>query len=70
MLVYSTGIEWNELICGYASVVHTSSSIHTHTRMHTLTYSLTHTHTHLHSHTLIPFEDHELTGLKVDIAEE
>ena len=27
----------------------------------------THSHTHTHTHTLIPFEDLELTGLKVDI---
>ena len=27
-----------------------------------------HTHTHTHTHILIPFEDSELTGLKVDIA--
>ena len=29
----------------------------------------THTHTHTHTHIIIiPFEDRELTGLKVDIA--
>ena len=54
--VYSTGIVRNELICGYANVVHTSSSFHTHT------------HAHAHTHTFIPFEDHELMGLKVDTA--
>ena len=47
-----TGIAQNELICGYATIVHASSSFRTHT----------HTHT--------PFEDCELTGLKVDIANE
>ena len=50
MLVYSTGIVQTELISGYASIVHTSSSFCPHT------------------HILIPFEDHEPTGLKVDIA--
>ena len=34
VLVYSTGIVQKELICGYASVVHTSSSFHTHTHTH------------------------------------
>ena len=29
-----------------------------------------HTHTHTHTHILIPFEDREPTGLKVDIAQE
>ena len=54
------GIVQNELICGYANVVHTSSSFrpHTHTQ---------HTHTQ-HTHSPIPFEDSEPTGLKVDIA--
>ena len=42
MCVYSTGIVRNELMCGYANVVHTSSSFHTHT----------HTYTHTHSHTI------------------
>ena len=46
------GIVRNELICWYAKVVHISSSFRTHT----------------HTHILIPFEDRELTGLKVDIA--
>ena len=50
VLAYTTDIAQNELICGYVSVVHTSSSFRTHT------------------HILIPFEDCELTGLKVDIA--
>ena len=62
MLVYSTGIARNELICGYASEVH---SVHT----HTLTHSHTHTHTHTHSYHLRT-ANCELTGLKVDIAEE
>ena len=52
VLVYSTGIVRNKLICEYANVVCTSSSSHPHT----------------HTHTLIPFEHHEPTGLKVDIA--
>ena len=52
VLVYSTGIVRNELMCGYANVVHTSSSFCPHT--HTI---------------LIPFEDSEPTGLKVDIAD-
>ena len=60
----SAGIAWNELICGYANIVHTSYSAHTHTH----TYTHTHTHTLTHTHILIPFKDHELTGLKVDIA--
>ena len=38
-----TGIVLNELICGQAYVVHTSSSFHPHT----------HTHTHTHKHVLI-----------------
>ena len=40
VLVYSSGIVWNELICGYASVVHTLSSLraHTHIRMHACTF--------------------------------
>ena len=40
VLVYSIGIVWNELVCGYASVVHTSNSFHPHTHMHTLSLSL------------------------------
>ena len=59
VLVYSTGIAWNELVRGYASVVCTSS------------YSVQPPpppHTHTHTHILIPFEDCELTGLKVEIA--
>ena len=53
--VYSTGIVQNELIYGYASIVHSSSSFHT--------------HTHTHTNTCIPFKDCEPTGLKlVDIA--
>ena len=54
LLVLSTGIVRNELKCGYANVVHTSSSFRP--------------HTHTHTHILIPFEDSEPTGLKVDIA--
>ena len=52
VLVYSTGIVRNELICGYVNVVHISSSFrpHTHTHTHTHSLSLTHTHTHVHAH--------------------
>ena len=53
VLVYSTGIVWNEVMCGYANVVHTSSSFCPHT----------------HTHILKPFEDSEPTGLKVDTAD-
>ena len=54
--VSSTGIVWNELIgliCGYANIVHTSSSF------------CPHTHTHSLSHH--NYEDRESMGLKVDI---
>ena len=54
VLVY---IARNQLIREYASVVH---SVHTHTH--------THTHTHCDTHILIPFGNHNPTGLKVDIA--
>ena len=37
VLVYSTGIVRNELICGYANVVHTSSSFRPRTRTHSYT---------------------------------
>ena len=50
VLVYCTSIVRNELIYGFANVLHTSSSFRPRTNI------------------LIPFEDHELTGLKVDIA--
>ena len=40
VLVYCTGIVRNELICGYAKVVHTSSSYRTHTHTHTHSYHL------------------------------
>ena len=53
VLVYNTGIAQNELICGYANVVHTRTHACTHTK---------------HTHILIPFEDSVLMGLKVDIA--
>ena len=56
VLLYSTGMVWNELICGYANVLHTSGSFRPHT------------HTHARTHIHIPFEDHELTRLKVEIA--
>ena len=53
----STGIIRNELICGYASVVHTSSSFCPHTCAHACMHSrmcarmCAHTHTHVHTHT-------------------
>ena len=79
VLLYSTGIVCNELICGYANMVHTSSSfcpcthtcMHAHARTHTHACTCTHTHTHTHTHTLslslILSEDCEPMGLKVDI---
>ena len=51
---------WNELICGQANVLHSSSSVHP----HALSLSLSLTHTHM----LIQFEDRELVGLKVNTA--
>ena len=57
VLVYSSGIVQNELICGYASVVHMLSSLPAHT------------HTHARTFIFIPFEDRKLTGLKVDMAD-
>ena len=48
VLVYSTGIVRNELICGYANVVHTSSSFCSHT----------------HTHTVSPSEDCKTDGAK------
>ena len=57
VLMYSTGIVRNELIC---------------VGMPTLCILQVHsvyTHTHTHTHILIPFEDREPTGLKVDTAE-
>ena len=57
-----TGIVWNELIRGYTNVVHTSSSFRP--RTHARTDSRSHTRI------LIPFEDREPTGLKVDIMQE
>ena len=56
VLVYSTGIVWNELICGYASTVNTSGSFHTHTHMH----AHTHTHTYVRTHTLTSTHIHHL----------
>ena len=53
VLVYSTDIVRNELISGYA----------THTCMRAHTYMHTQTHTHI----LVPSEDREPTGLKMDI---
>ena len=49
-------------------------SMHAHARMIACTnvraraHAHTHTHTHTHTHILIPFEDREPAGLKVDIA--
>ena len=45
------GIVRSELICGYASVVYTSSSFPPPTQTHTHTHTNTHTHTHTHTHT-------------------
>ena len=52
--VHSTGILQNELMSGYANVMHTSSSYRTHT--------LHNTHAHAHTCILKPFEDSEPTG--------
>ena len=38
--VHSTGIVQNELKCGYANVVHTSSSFRPHTRTHTHSHTI------------------------------
>ena len=57
VLVYSTGIVRNELICGYIC------------QRRAYFKFISYTHTHTHTHILIPFEDSEPTGLKVDIAE-
>ena len=65
----STGIVRNvELICGYANVVHTSSSFrpHTHTHTHARTHAHTHTHaraayTHTHTHARTHTHTHALT---------
>ena len=54
-----TDIAQNELICGYASVMHA--------QVHFICVR-THTHTHTHIPIIVLFEDHELMGLKVDIA--
>ena len=40
VLAYSTGTVRNELICGYASVVHTSSLFRPHTHTHTHTHAI------------------------------
>ena len=51
--------------CAYFKFI---PSTHTHAHTHAHMHTCTHTHTHTHTHT--PFEDgHELTGLKVDIAD-
>ena len=60
VLVCSTGIVRYELLCGYANVVHTSSSFRAMPVLYTSTRTLT--------RILKPFEDSEPTGLKVDIA--
>ena len=62
VLVYSTGIEqitdmWT---CQRSAYFNPIPSTHARARAHT--------HTHTHTHILIPFEDREPTGLKVDIA--
>ena len=51
VLVYSTGIVRNELICGYSNVVHTSSSFrpHTHIPTHACTHACMHTHANTHT---------------------
>ena len=59
--MYSTGIAQNELICGYANIVHTSS-YSVHTGMHA------HMHAHTYTDILIPFGDREPMGLIVDIS--
>ena len=53
-LCVCTGIVQNELICGYANTVHTSSSFHPHA----------HARAH-HTHISILSEDLELMGLKL-----
>ena len=61
----STGIVRNvELICGYANVVHTSSSFrpHTHTHTHARTHARTHTHTHTQTHTHTDTHTHTNTN--------
>ena len=74
VLVYGAGIVRNELICGYANVLHTSKSFRPHTHTHTYTHTHTHTrmhtrtHAHTHTHIFIPFEDREQMGTKPDIA--
>ena len=52
VLVYGAGIVRNELICGYANVLHTSviPSTHTHTHIHTHTHTHAHTHARTHTH--------------------
>ena len=68
MLVYSTGIARNELI--YVDMpmwcilqVHSVyTHMHPHTRMHA------HMRAYTHTHILIPFEDCEPMGIKVDVA--
>ena len=47
-LCVNIGITWNELICGYANIVHTSGSFRPHTHTHTRTHARTHARTHSH----------------------
>ena len=50
------------------ALMHTHMHTHTHTHTHAMLHALTHAHMHTHTHThiLVPFEDHEPTGLKAD----
>ena len=48
--------------------MHTHTHTHTLTNAHAHTHAHTHTHARTHPHTLIPFEDHEQTAPKVDVA--
>ena len=68
VLVYGAGIVRNELMCGYANVLHTSSSFHTHTHTHTHAHTHMHACTHTHTHIFIPSEHREQMGIKLDIA--
>ena len=52
VLVYSTCIVRNELICGHANVVYISVHTHTHARTHARTAAHTSTHTRTHTRTL------------------
>ena len=65
VLVCSTGVVRNELICGSANVVHTSGSFrtHTHARTHARMHACTHTHTHTHTHTRTHARTHTHTHM-------